>query len=169
MRKKEKGFTLLELVIYTAIAAMVLAVLVSLLLVLMRTWNRTAPQADVRQNVSFALSRITDRVNNASAVVGTYPSDALDLAIAGKTTRFSVNSGVLTYDDDITDALPGQALSGSSVSVAKCAEETSYFFKLFNSPPAKDSVRFCLKISYNDNGLPERAFSQELRTSATLR
>ncbi len=164
-----RGSSLLEMVIYITISSVVIIVLISLLTILISTWNRSVSPAEVRQNASFVVTRITERIRVASAIIGVYPADTLDLAINGKTARFNVNAGIVEFDDDISDASPAGSITSASVNVSKCSGESSYFIKISNPPLALESVRFCLKISYNSNGDPAKDFSQEIRTTVSLR
>ena len=146
---RKRGISLLEMVIYITISGFAVIVMLALLSALISAWNRTAPEAEVRQNISFVAGRISEKVKIASAIIGIYPSDELELVISGKTVRFSVNNGVFEFDDDIADQLPANTVSGNSVIVSKCSGETSYFIKISNPPPSHEAIRFCLKISYN--------------------
>ena len=166
---RKKGSSLLEMVIYITISSGVVIVLVALLITLISTWNRTVAPAEVRQNVSFAMGRITERVRAANAIIGAYPADTLDLTINAKTARFNINEGIIEFDNDISDGILAAKITSAAVSVNKCDEESAYFIKIVNPLPALEAVRFCFKISYNSNGDPAKNFSQEIRTAVSLR
>ncbi|OHA52025.1 MAG: hypothetical protein A3A80_03875 [Candidatus Terrybacteria bacterium RIFCSPLOWO2_01_FULL_44_24] len=70
---------------------------------------------------------------------------------------------------DLKIANNGQPITSSNVILSKCSGDSNYFTKISNPTPAKDSVRFCFKVSYDSQGQPTQDFSQEIRSTVSLR
>ncbi len=79
----------------------------------------------------------------------------------------------ISYQNVSTSALKvanmGAAFTSANTRIEKCQGESYYFSILKNKTPAKESVRYCFKISYNDLGDPTRKTSQEIRSTVSLR
>ena len=85
----------------------------------------------------------------------------------------SLGSAWVSYYDSIASSLvvanSGTAFTSSNVYVTHCAGSPYYFKKIDNAAPAKDAIQYCFKINYNTKGDPTKAFSQEIRSTVSLR
>lgn len=161
----EKGFSLIELIIYIAIFGVVIAVGTQLLDVSGRIRNQTEARYEVQQNIRFVIEKITENIRKASAISGTYPGNTLTLTVSGQSVVFSLSSGVLTIQEG---AGPVQNLTTSDVTVSAIGGG-NLFTKIDNPSPAKSTIQIKMKVDYNDLGSPDFIFGQEIQTTVSLR
>jgi type II secretory pathway pseudopilin PulG len=107
-----RGFTLIELVIYTGITAMILASLIFITNVMYDARARVRTSAIVHEHVQFAVDRVTASVREASGVsapaLGS-TSTTLQLVMADASinpTKFSVTSGQMFLQMGASTSLP---------------------------------------------------------------
>lgn len=161
----EKGFSLLELIIYIAITILVVVVLTEMVVVMLRVRERNLSERAVQQNLRFAVSRLERAITQATAVTGSYPSDTLTLTIGGDTTTFQVASGVFQIKEGVTGSFVDLTTSNVTVS----AISGNIFTKVSNPSPAKDSVQIKIKVDYVTGGKPSLAASASAQTTVELR
>jgi len=99
-RKKNKdGFTLIELTIYIAILATILALTTEFLwLIVLGNIKETSYQ-EIQQNGRFAITKITQEIKRATGIISPDPgssSESLSLSMAdGSTINFGLSNGKL--------------------------------------------------------------------------
>jgi len=107
MTKSSSGFTLIEMIVYTAILSIVFVIVVNTLLVLSRSYRSIKLTNDINNSASLALERLTrdirsaESVNTSSSVIGSSPGElVLNATIDGSSTTldFYVNNGALMLD-----------------------------------------------------------------------
>jgi type II secretory pathway pseudopilin PulG len=91
----QKGTTLLEILIYIAITAIILFVVGESVSLIVFSQQRIKNEKEIAQNLILAVAKTEKSIKEASAVTGTYPADVLNLTIEGATTTYSISGGVL--------------------------------------------------------------------------
>lgn len=164
--KRQKGFSLVELIIYLGIFTMAMAVGYQLLLVTSRIRNQTEARYEVQQNIRFGVEKISEQIRKASAISGMYPADTLTLTISGQQVDFQLASGVL----EMREGVGGQWQSLTTNAVVVSAPDAGYLFtKIDNPVPSKSSVQIKLKMDYNNEGRQDWIYGTEMQTTVSLR
>jgi len=128
--KKEfsrKGFTLIELIIYIGLTAIVVVSLLRVMLVVVGTREKTETISVVQQELRFAMNRMTTTIH-----------DALDIDVPGSV--FDLNNGVLslTMGDPAADPTIFSLLSNR----LHIQEGTSVALPLTSTDMIIDQLRF---------------------------
>lgn len=126
MRRRDTGFTLLELLIYTGILGTVSLLGVSILSQVSRTYLQTQARTEVTANLRTASQIIQQAIQSATAI-NTAASSSLILETQTGTTTFSLSSGVVYKQDDIG---PQYAVTSNRVDV------TTLSFSIVSAPQA---------------------------------
>jgi len=163
--KNKKGFSFLELIIYIAIFATFLMVVVSIFSIIVSSSAKEEARAEVKQNLRFALEKITDEIYAANDVTqpiadGT-SGNVLALTVNGAPVQFSVSGGILQKTMGTTT----ENITSNKVII----DVSSDIFKRIGNVNAKPTIQIILKISYNDKGRPYYKFSQTIQTTVSLR
>ena len=93
-----RGFSLLELLIYMAILSIMSVILSASFLSLTKGRAKSESRTEVNSNLRFAMERIVQDINAASAVSAPDPgaaSSTLQLSLSGSTTTWRVITGQL--------------------------------------------------------------------------
>ena len=121
------GYSLLELLIYIALFAMISVLLVHSLVVLMRTYASAQGFRKLQNNGELIIERITREVRAAESIsggtFGSHPG-TVTLMNAGNSVAFAVSNGAAT----ITQGGVTETLSTSEVAV------TSMIFRRITTP-----------------------------------
>lgn len=159
-QKTQRGFTLLELLIYIAILSGFLIVVVNLFLAVSTSSSREEARAEVQQNLRFAVQQITDDMRSASAIIlpaGGGSGNTLELTVDAASTVYSIDNGVL---QKTRNSVTENITSGNvTVSITN-----PIFVRSFNAG-ARPTVQISLEISYKDNGRSEYSFADKLQTT----
>lgn len=145
--KKSRGITLIELLIYLAITAIVLVVIIDLVTRVAQNKSSTAGQEEISSNGRLVMERLTYAVQSASSIDGAYPADNLDLTINGTAVSFSLSDGQIFYAEGFGAPT---ALINSKVEVLPPAGE-NIFNKVANDPAQTVQIKF--KIRFKQNNL----------------
>ena len=155
MNKSEKGFTLIETLIYVGIFSIVALSLTGILWNTLRVNSNQQAANEVDENLRYIMSVLGEKVRS-STMVDTATSSTLVLK----------NSSY----EDITFSVTGGALylqEGGALSVALTSNKVTVDSLTFNKiemAGAKDGVRVDITLSYNSDK-PELAFSKNLISS----
>ncbi|HEY0980358.1 MAG TPA: prepilin-type N-terminal cleavage/methylation domain-containing protein [Candidatus Paceibacterota bacterium] len=127
IKNTNKGYSLLELLVYVALFAMISVLLVHSLVVLMRTYASAQGFRRLQNNGELIIERITREVRDAESIstgtFGTHPG-TLTLASGGDTVAFAVSNGAATITENSTTGI----LSTSQVAV------TNMVFRRITTP-----------------------------------
>lgn len=107
MRKNyQKGFSLLELLIYIAVLAVVMTMLVGVFFSINRSRGKVESQSEVNSNLRFAMEKLSGDIKSASQISTPVAagSAANNLVInnAGATIEYCINAGTLRRQENGT-------------------------------------------------------------------
>lgn len=163
-----KGFSLLELLIYIGILSGFLTIIVSLFFMISVNSAKEEARIEVQQNLQFAISQITNEIcfsENATTInnpVSSVPENILNYTVNSIVTEFRVVDGVLKKIED---------LGGPSENTKDITSDNV----IINITGPKifarigDTIQINLEISYNNNGRPSHEFSQKIQTTVSPR
>jgi prepilin-type N-terminal cleavage/methylation domain-containing protein len=162
--KNNKGFSLLELLIYMAILSSLLIIIVNLFFMISSNSAKEEAKIEVQQNLQFAVNEITNQMNNYNTDISiTTPMNSgdtgnmLKVSIDGENIKYDVSSGIFRKTIGIS---PAENVTSSDVIV----DETNPIFTRI-----KDTIQVNLKISYNDKGRPSYKYSKEIKTTISIK
>lgn len=166
-----KAFSLLELLIYMALLAIVMVVIVGIFLSVNSGRGQNEAQAEVNSNLRFAVDKIESDLRAATSV--TTPASA-----GASSSTLVVNaSGTVTYcvvSSTLRRQTGGGACTSSSdaITASTVLVATSTFTRLENTNTVLNktivSIQVDLAMSYNVTG-PERQYTEEKITTVALR
>jgi len=164
---KKSGFTLIELALYIALAAVVLLGSSSMISLVSDARTKDKVVSEVEQQGDAALQVITQSIRNATAVNSpTSGTSASSLSIntptgANNPTIFDVATGTLFIKEGATAAV---ALTNNNITVA------SLNFQNLSQTGAKANLRVSFSVSYKSNSVRQvYQFSRNFYGSASLR
>lgn len=159
------GFSLLELLIYMAILAGFLVVIMNIFFMITASSATEEARAEVQQNLRFAALQIVNDVRAAQTinVPASGESNILELGTGASITRFSVIGGILIKTKNL--GLPGETTENITTNnVAVSTIEPPLIFTRMGG-----TIQINLVISYNDNNRPNYKFKAKLQTTVSLR
>lgn len=162
----QKGFSLLELLIYIAIFGTVVLATANVLVTVFEGRDSTNARYEVLQNIRFASEKIRQLVydTSSSTVSGVCPFNVLEVIIGGATTTVTINNGILqTVSGGNTNILTSNLVTATST------DGNCLFVKISNPLPAKPTLQFQFSISYNNNGNQQLKFSDSIKTTISQR
>ena len=157
-----RGFSLIEILIYITIFAVVSVIIVDQFSIIYLAYNQSIIQKTVSQNIRHPLKRMTLAIREANDVVSASPS-YLELSFSDPNqnpTIFRLNNGVVEIKEGIGDY---RALTSANVLVENLD------FEEITNPPDYKSVKIYLKISFNNQGNQQWQEIQEINTTVALR
>ena len=162
--KADRGFSLLELLIYMAILAGFLVVIMNIFFMITSSSAKEEARAEVQQNLRFAVSAIINEARLAKNinVPASGESNVLELDMGASVIRFSAAGGILAKTTNL--GLPGEMtenITTNNVTVST-TEPVPIFTRV------GDTIQINLVISYNDNGKPNYKFSAKSQTAVSL-
>jgi type II secretory pathway pseudopilin PulG len=159
--RASRAFTILELVIYIAIFAVIIVAFVGAFVAITRVQTGQSSQAEVESQSQFLLEKIQYYVEQASLIdmPADTPTTTLTLRMsnpAADPTYLTVTNGIL-YVQQTATGTP-IALSSNQVTISSAT------FTKHSNPPAHDTVSVALTVAYNTSNL-QQMFSQAFQTS----
>jgi len=172
--RAENGFTLVELLIYTGIFAVVGVVLTSIFVIFLRIDIRETAGAEISNQANFILQRIQNYINNAGfLVVNDGGDDEQDDTLATPRAKLIIKdrgersnptpandalSPIIIYKDGnfikvqqgLGTLMATENLNNDKVKV------TNLTFTKVSNPPGRDSVIINLTLEYNNPSLPQQ-------------
>ena len=168
IHKYKKGFTLLELLIYVAILAVLMVGISSAFISFNRGRGQVEARSEVNSNLQFVIEKISHDLKFASSV--TTPaaagssSNTLVLVLDGLTITYNVSSGQLKRQ--VNSETP-QTITSDKVTVA-----TPTFTRLENIntvlPKTVVSIETNISMTYKSES-PDYQYSEGKKTTTALR
>jgi len=167
LSSKRKGFTLIEIMIYTAIVVIILAAVVNF------AWNiiyggvKTSSWQEVQQNTRFAMERITQAVRSASGINS--PSmgnsaNSLSLQMANP----DLNPTVFDVSEDKIRL--SQGINGPYELTTDELEVTNLNFTNLSYADTSGTIRIEITIEHkNPGGVIEYEASIDMTSTVSLR
>lgn len=161
--KNNKGFSLLELIIYIAVLSSLLTITVNMFTMISSNSTKQYSRIEVQQNLQFSVNEITSQFNNYNTGISIITpanngetGNILELIIDGKNIKYDVSSGILQKTIDSST----KNITSETVII----ETINPIFKKIN-----DTIQINLKISYNDRGKPSSKHTQEIKTTISVK
>ena len=164
--EKNRGFSLLELLIYVTILSILVVIISNVVITLSKGRGQSQAKSEVNSSIRFATELLKQDIKNASAIttpsLGT-PTSTMTLTRAGVTIVYDVSAGVLRRK--LGAATPDN-LTTSDISVSAPTftriENTNAFFSATDV-----SIKINMTFSYNSTS-PDWSYSDSLQTSANV-
>jgi len=148
--KLKKGMSLMELVIYLAIVAIVLVVIIDLVTHLVYTQGKNSKNVEVQQNTNFIIDRLSSSISSASAA-SVSGGSTLSLTVAGNPVTYNLSGDILTIQQGV---LPVQDLSNSKVKISPPAG-SQLFEKITNT--TANTIKINLQVALtSDNNIKQQ-------------
>lgn len=160
----QKGFSLLELLIYVVLIAGLTMIIASTVVILNRSRGATEARAEVNTNLRFAIEKISQDIQSASAVTTpssttTPTANTLVLTIGGSPVTYDVASGVLRRN-------------GGQITASTTLFATPTFTRRENKNYTLNrsmvTIKVNLSASYNDSR-PDWQYSATKETAIDMR
>ena len=167
LSSKRKGFTLIEIMIYTAVVVIILAGVVNFAWNIIFGESKTSSWQEVQQNTRFTMERITQAVRSASGINS--PSmgnsaDSLSLAMANPDLNPTV------FDLSGNKIRLSQGTSGPYELTSDELEVTNLNFTNLSYPDTSGTVRIEMTIKHKNPGeIMEYEASINIFSSVSLR
>lgn len=161
--KKQKGFTLIEVLIYIAVSAVMIVVVVGFARELLKVRNKITIVSKVEQNARYAMSRMVKEIREAQDVEvldqNTIILQAAD--VNRNPVIFDLGNGILYMKEGAGDLI---AITGNDVKVGEV------LFEDRTTPNSADIIKITLLITHPDTNLsPDSQASVELDTYVARR
>lgn len=158
--KSRRGLTLLELLLFSGIFAVVIIGFITVLVVVAGVQSRQYSVAEVNQQSQFLLQRVQYYVERSSLI--DMPADAPTNVLTLRTSADTENPTIISLSGGVVRLKVGvateQALTSDKVTVSGLA------FTKRSNPPAKDSVDVVFTVEYNTQNIKQK-FVKSLRTA----
>ncbi|MBL4933356.1 prepilin-type N-terminal cleavage/methylation domain-containing protein [Clostridium paridis] len=121
MKKRKKGFTIIELLLVLALSAVVLGVVFSFFLSNTRTINATGVNSDLQEEAQDITEKITKDLMEAESIRDIINSDSVDVLTRNSCDISRVEIGFLTAES-VTYLLSGSNLTKNGEVIGKDVE-----------------------------------------------
>lgn len=164
-KRRKKGFTLIEILIYTAIIGIILTSFVAFSVSIANVRNKTYVVQEVQANSRLALDIISQKIRQAVVVItpaegGSGASLELDMPDPNPNLIFNLSGGVLNMTEG---AGPAASLTSNEVYVYNLV------FTNMAQGGKRANVKIDISIRYNSASDVEYTFSQDVRTAVSQR
>jgi len=160
-----KGFTLVEVLIYIAVIGLVVTSFITFAISISSSRSKTYVVQEVQANTRTALDLISQKVRAAEDVVT--PSEGnststleLDMPDTADNLVFSVIGNILNITEGVADPVP---ITSDEVSVSNLS------FTNLAVTGERDNIRVEMTIEYSGEGSKEYEYSQSLQTAVSIR
>lgn len=120
IQDSNKAFSLLELLIYIAILAIVMVILAASFTAINKGRGKSEAQIEVNSNIRFALERIGQDIRSASSIsvpASGATSTSLTTTVSGTQVSYCLTSGTLRRQSAGACSASSEAISSQSVSI----------------------------------------------------
>jgi len=156
LRANQRGFTLIELVIYMGLMSIVVGLFAAILVTIVRIQTQQTSSRQVASELNFIMNTITRDVRNSQALSVT--SSTLTIT----TNEASTTPTIITLADGAVAKKEGTNAT-STLSTNRVVADALAFTEL-SSGTAK-AVQIVLTLSFNTSN-PTQVFTQTLQTTA---
>ena len=163
-----RGFTLIELIIFSALFSLVSIIFVAMLVSITGVQLRQTASSEVNRQSQFVMQTIQRYIEGSSLIETTSPPSQ-SLLIRMPTASNNTSSLVNIYWETSTVASVIYLKIGSAVPEAITSPKVrvdELTFKKFSRENAHDSISFVMALSYNASSTGKKFF-QRLATTAT--
>ncbi|MBI5147972.1 MAG: prepilin-type N-terminal cleavage/methylation domain-containing protein [Parcubacteria group bacterium] len=155
----QKGFSLVELIIYIAIFAVVAGAGVGILTIVLRVQSREMSSAEVVQQANFVMQTVQRLVRESSLIEMTAGGSETVLKLRMKDAAVDP---ILISSDGIAVYLK-QGAGATTTLTDSQVKVDELFFRKYQNPGAHDGVTVDLSLSYNTEN-PQQMASRTLRS-----
>ena len=171
--KNQRGMSLLEVLIYTALTAVILVIVSGSITSILLARQKIEAKTMVDQNIRFAMQKISQSIKESSEITEPttgVPSDRLILVIDGSSVVYSISSGIL---EKKVGASATSSITTDKVITAPISAG-NLFTKIENPPsasgfPTSTSIQIKMKINYNSENASLTNVKSEIQTAVSLR
>ena len=161
-----KGISLIELLIYLAIFAGIMFVLIQIFIAFTGTRGQTESRVEVQQSQRFAVETMVQAIHRAIGVNDPVGA-SLSLAMANSTlnpTVFDVSAGILRITEGAGSPanLTSDLTNVSSLTFTKITNATT-------TGVATTSVKIDFTLEYKNNSKPQLKYSKNVVTTAIIK
>lgn len=173
--KHERGFSIIELIIYVAVLSVIAAVFVSSLSQISFGWTRSKVESEVQQNLRFAMENISQSARSASAI--TFPAPGS----SGTSTTMIVNGEAVQYFTATTATstiLQKKVGAGVAENITSDIVKVSYLnFKTFENnatttgnvvKATATTTQFAMTVEYNSDSA-QFSYAQSATSTEQIR
>lgn len=168
MSQGNRGFSLLELLIYMAIFSLISLGLINLISTLSKGWVRSQVESEVQQNFRYVTNLILQDIKKASSVtlpVAGGSGGTLDLNVSGQSYQYFLTGTTLQKK---VGAGAAEDITSSKVKVTDLDFYTFEASSPSNQQIQATTTQFFIKVEYNSTA-SEFSYSQAATSTAILR
>lgn len=167
-KTNQRGFTLIETIIYVAIIGGVLVALTSFILSISGSRNKSYAEQEINANARMAFSVLTHKIKSASAInvasstFGAHPG-VLSLAMTSSTlnpTVFALSGGRLSIAEGVSAP---QFITDQRITI------TNLVFTNLSGDGSRGNVGIELNFAYASSTGADYNFTSSLQTAVSLR
>lgn len=163
----QKGFSLLELLIYIALLSIVTLIFAGTFISIDRGRGNIDASSEVDSNLRFAMEKITNDIRSATAVstpTASSTSITLVLTVSGASTTYDVSGGQLRRQvgAGAQEPITATTVTVSAPTFTRLDNTNTYLSKTIIS------IKVDLTMSYN-SASPDYQYSQRKISTASLR
>lgn len=152
----QKGFTLIELVIYMGLMSIVVGLFAGILVTIVRIQTQQVSSRQVASELNFIMNTITRDVRDSQALSITSTTLSITTNLASTTPT------IITLDDGAVAKKEGSNAT-STLSTSRVVVDELSFTEL--SSGGAEAVQIILTLSFNTDS-PAQEFTQTLQTTA---
>lgn len=159
MRNNQSGFTIIELIIYILIFAVIGTLAAAVFSLAVKSKNIVARSGEVQLNIQKAVEQIIDRVHSAVTINDASSTLSLKMSDVNKDpTIFSLSAGAVNIKEGAGAAAP---ITPPTIFITFLS-----FTKINNPAPATSSVQISITGGYNNAGIAESSTLYSIQTTA---
>ncbi|MBI3671725.1 prepilin-type N-terminal cleavage/methylation domain-containing protein [Candidatus Azambacteria bacterium] len=166
--KAERGFSILELLLYMAIFTIISFGLVNMISTLNKGWTRSQVESEVQQSLRYAISAISNDIRKASFVsqpTAGSSGSLLDMNISGQSYKYFLTGAALQKQIGTN---PAENITGNNVQVKNLVFYTVATPAQTNAQITATTTQFYIKVGYNSSN-PEYSYDQSATSTVNLR
>lgn len=164
----QKGFTLLEAIVYVFIFTIIIGMVSAFSFNLIKTKNKLRAERQTYQEAVYILQRITSRVRQAPGIdTGNSDFGQAEGKLILKSPTITANLTQFYLEDDLVWEKIGDATAVAVSSDRMTVQELR--FEQVVSSDTQSSIEINIQIDYNDQGRADLTASTTLSANASLR